>query len=72
MGAPLPLEGENPYTGMYQARQVGAGYLASWAPLHVSDYLADPPAALLAAEEVTPLTEQAANLEDPQPGIIPN
>lgn len=60
MGTPLPLEGENPYTGMYQSRQVGAGYLNTWAPIHVSDYLANPPTALLDAEAVTPLTEEAA------------
>lgn len=59
MGSPLPLEGTNPFTGMYQARQVGAGYINSWAPIHVSDYLASPPADMLTAEEQTPLVERA-------------
>jgi hypothetical protein len=71
MGAPLPLEGSNPYTGMYQARQFGVGNLSP-TPNRVADYLEDPPASLLAAQEVTPLTERAYVADHPQPGIVPN
>lgn len=58
MGSPLPLEGVNPYTGMYQARQFGVGNLSP-TPNYVADYLADPPDAMVTAQEQTPLVEQA-------------
>lgn len=60
MGTPLPLEGSNPYTGMYQSRQFGVG--SPYSPTsqkQVSGYLADPPDALVEAEEQTPLVQQA-------------
>lgn len=71
MSAPLPLSGENPYSGMYQKRQFGVGNLNP-TPNRVADYLADPPDSLVAAEAVTPLEEQADNIASPQPGIIPD
>lgn len=58
MGTPLPLEGTNPYTGMYQSRQFGVGHLSA-TPNYVADYLADPPDAMVTAQEQTPLVEQA-------------
>jgi len=60
MGTPLPLNGSNPYTGMYQNRQFGVGSPYSPTSQHqVSGYLADPPTALVDAEAQTPLVEQA-------------
>lgn len=60
MGTPLPLEGSNPYTGMYQSRQFGVGSPASpTSQKQVSAYLANPPSALVAAEAQTPLVQQA-------------
>jgi hypothetical protein len=60
MGAPLPLDGTNPYTGMYQARQFFTG--DPYAPVgtrRVFESLASPPAAGVAAEAQTPLVEEA-------------
>jgi hypothetical protein len=71
MSAPQPLEGTNPYTGMYQKRQFGVGNLAP-TPNRVADYLANPPSTLVAAEAVNPLEEEADVAANPQPGIVPN
>jgi hypothetical protein len=60
MGAPLPLEGSNPYTGMYQERQFGVGYpYTPTSQQQVAGYLANPPSNLVTAEEQTPLVEEA-------------
>lgn len=58
MGAPTPLEGSNPYTGLYQSRQFGTGFLTQ-VPFYVAQYLDDPPADLVTAMEQTPLVEEA-------------
>lgn len=58
MGSPLPLQGANPYTGMYQARQFGVGNLSP-TPNYVADYLETPPSAMVTAQAQTPLVEQA-------------
>lgn len=58
MGSPLPLEGVNPYTGMYQARQFGVGNLSP-TPNYVASYLVAPPSAMVTAQGQTPLVEQA-------------
>lgn len=61
MGSPLPLEGTNPFTGMYQTRQFGTGYQVSGSatPFYIDQYLADPPDTLVTAEAQTPLVEEA-------------
>jgi hypothetical protein len=61
MGSPLPLEGSNPFTGMYQSRQFGTGYQVSGSatPFYIAQYLEDPPTALVTAMEQTPLVEEA-------------
>jgi hypothetical protein len=60
MGTPLPLNGTNPYTGMYQNRQFGVGSPYSPTSQHqVSGYLETPPATLVTAEAQTPLVQQA-------------
>lgn len=70
MSAPLPMSGHNPYTVGYQKRQFGTGKLYP-TPNQVVDYLASPPASLVAAKAVNPLEEEADIDITPQPGIVP-
>jgi hypothetical protein len=60
MSAPLPLEGTNPYTGLYQDRQFFLG--SPYAPIgsrRVFDSIENPPTAGVTAEGQTPLVEEA-------------
>jgi hypothetical protein len=72
MTAPGPLNGANPFTGMYQNRQFGVGSVQVQIPMHVSDFLASPPQAMLNAQAVNPLEERTDVATTPQQGIVPN
>jgi len=71
MSAPLPISGAQPlHRGATKsANSVRAS--STPPPNLVADYLANPPASLVAAEAVNPLEEEADIDITPQPGIVP-